>query len=57
MELAEFARLVRLMRHEQKEFFKTRNPDRLKESKRLERRVDEALVEISNRQQKLFEGE
>jgi len=53
MTFAEFTRLVRLMRHEQKEYFRTRRPDRLEESKRLERRVDEALREISDRQMKM----
>jgi len=53
--LANFARLVRLMRHEQKEYFRTRRGDRLEECKRLEREVDEALRDMADKQRALFE--
>lgn len=44
--------LVAEMRHAQKEYFRTRSPTALEESKRLERKVDEALADTG--QKKLF---
>jgi hypothetical protein len=41
-----FARLVKELRHEQCEYFKTKNPDRLAQSKVLERKVDQAITDI-----------
>lgn len=54
MDLKQFAELVAIMRHTQKEYFRTRSGDALSESKRLERKVDLALVEINTPQQGLF---
>jgi hypothetical protein len=54
MDLKQFAELVAIMRHAQKEYFRTRSGDALGESKRLERKVDLALAEISTPQQGLF---
>ncbi len=53
MEQKEFMALVQQMRHAQKEYFRTRSPSVLEESKRLEKRVDEALRE-ANEQPTLF---
>ena len=44
--LLELARLVAAMREAQTEFFRTRNPDWLSESKRLERQVDRELEAV-----------
>lgn len=40
-EYIEFVKLVYKMRNQQKKYFKTRNIDDLKESKRLEKEVDD----------------
>jgi hypothetical protein len=55
MDLKQFAALVAEMRRTQKEYFSTRDHDVLGESKRLERQVDLALIEISQPQQGLFD--
>jgi hypothetical protein len=51
----EFADLVRRMRQKQKDYFRTRNPVTLGESKDLERRVD-ALLDPPPRTPGLFDG-
>ena len=45
-EYIEFARLVYKMRKQQKKYFKTRNIDDLKESKRLEKEVDDITEKL-----------
>lgn len=52
MTIEEFARLVDRLRHAQKEFFRTRSDSALEDAKALERRVDEAIENILNSQQK-----
>ena len=47
-----FRKLVRAMREAQRAYFKTRSPDWLNESKKLERLVDEELKD----QNKLFDN-
>lgn len=44
MDDTEFRSLVKRMRDKQKEYFRTRDTTVLRESKDLERRVDEALT-------------
>lgn len=56
----EFVKLVADLRKAQKGFFRSNpgTPDRarwLEESKRLERQVDDAIKEISNKQRGLFD--
>lgn len=51
----EFRKLVSEMRHWQKEYFRTRSAFALEESKRHEKRVDEAMND-DKRQPRLFEG-
>lgn len=46
MNWEEFAKKVERMRSLQKEFFKTRDANVLKESKTAEREVDKALLDI-----------
>lgn len=53
-DLKQFAALAAEMRHAQKEYFRTRSPAALESSKRLEKAVDRALLEISQPQQGLF---
>lgn len=55
MEPKEFIDLVRRMRAKQKEYFKTRDTTILRESKDLERHVDQA-VEAYNAKPDLFTG-
>lgn len=55
MTLTELAELVANMRHAQKEYFRTRSDSALEESKRLEKRVDDACREILDGQRKLFQ--
>ena len=50
---AEFRSLVAAMRHAQQEYFRTRSETALNDSKRCERAVDRALIELSNPQTKL----
>lgn len=50
----EFVDLVARMRDAQRRYFKTRSPDVLQESKRLEREVDAAVDAASGHQQRLF---
>jgi hypothetical protein len=50
----DFCKLVDGMRHAQKEYFRTRSSTALDESKRLERRVDEALRDDG--QKEMFGG-
>lgn len=52
----DFRDLVAKMRHAQKEYFRTRSPTSLEESKRLERAVDKALTESAQKQGGLFDG-
>lgn len=59
MTLQELAELVGKMRDAQRGFFRTRDPDVLAESKRLEREVDKALDALeaeldSSAQKRLF---
>lgn len=49
------AKLVREMRKKQKEYFRYRHATVLQESKDLERRVDIAVEEVLDRQEKLFD--
>ncbi len=55
MTVQELARLVQNMRHQQKEYFRTRSPSALEESKRLERKVDNACTAVLDGQQKMFD--
>jgi hypothetical protein len=50
----EFIALVRQMREAQRSYFKTRSAEWLSESKRLERKVDEAIKAADDIQPKLF---
>lgn len=50
----EFEKLVYEMRSAQKEYFRTRSKEVLQQSKQLERRVDEYLMDKKNDQQTLF---
>ena len=54
MTIEEFARLVSEMRHAQSNYFRTRSTSALEESKRLERKVDEAYQAILDGQKKMF---
>ena len=54
MTATELAALVAEMRHAQTNYFRTRSTSALEESKRLERRVDEACLAILDGQKKLF---
>lgn len=45
MNTDDFFKLVAQMRQAQKDYFRTRRPDVLEESKRLEKAVDKALKE------------
>ena len=55
MTLNEFAKLVSELRNAQREFFRTKNPAALDQSKRLEREVDRRCAEILDGQGQLFE--
>jgi hypothetical protein len=55
MTAPELATLVAEMRHAQTNYFRTRSTSALEESKRLERKVDEACQAILDGQKKLFE--
>lgn len=55
MLMIEFVKLVEGMRNSQKDYFRTRSKSALESSKRLEERVDKALVEMFSGQTKLFE--
>lgn len=58
MEPAEFKELVRRMRECQKNYFRTRTTEALRESKSLERQVDEALsFKPSKNSPSMFGGE
>ena len=50
----EFEQLVYEMRAAQINYFRTRSKDALKESKQLERKVDEYLIDKKNNQLKLL---
>ena len=50
----EFEKLVYEMRSAQKEYFRTRRKDVLQQSKQLERRVDEYLINKKINKQTLF---
>jgi len=56
MTIEEFIPLVAFMREAQREYFHTRSASVLQESKRLEKRVDEGLKELTanERQEELF---
>ena len=54
MTITELANLVAEMRHAQTNYFRTRSESALEESKRLERKVDEACREILDGQKKMF---
>lgn len=55
-ELSNFVLLVDRMRNKQKEYFKTRDYQVLRESKELEKSVYEKIKEIKEGQQILFRG-
>lgn len=46
MNAKEFFSLVKEMRHEQKEYFKTRSVEVLRKSKALEKRVDDEILRV-----------
>lgn len=50
----EFVKLVASMREMQRMYFRRRTPEALQSSKELERQVDQAIDELSNRQARLF---
>ena len=52
--LQSFAEKVKKMRHLQKRYFATRNPNVLAESKKMEAQVDDDLANIYNVQRYLF---
>lgn len=52
--LSEFIDLVQEMRFNQKRYFATRNPEVLKRSKELEKKVDEIIYSKKNPQLKFF---
>ncbi|MDQ3224793.1 MAG: hypothetical protein M3Q75_15170 [Gemmatimonadota bacterium] len=54
MDFEHFVVLVARMRDLQRNYFKTRNPALLTESKKLEREVDRAVKEMTNDQPTLF---
>ncbi len=54
MKNEDFFLLVQMMRDAQKEYFRTREIDKLQESKRLEKEVDKALLELLTGQTTLF---
>lgn len=54
MDFQQFQNLVEQMRHEQKEYFRTRSAQSLEESKRLEKEVDKALRELADKQERMF---
>jgi len=56
MNATELARLVQHMRTAQKEYFLSRDQWQLSESKRLEKRCDEAVAEILDGQGRLFDS-
>lgn len=53
----EFRDLVAQMRHNQKEYFRTKSGDALGQSKSLERQVDQALKQFSDGQKQMFNQE
>jgi hypothetical protein len=55
MEGEQFRKLVAVMRHAQKEYFRTRSTTALEESKRLEKSVDRELS--NNGQRQMFDHE
>lgn len=54
MTITELANLVADMRHAQTNYFRIRSTSALEESKRLERKVDEACKAILDGQKQLF---
>lgn len=52
--IADFFHKVKEMREAQKAYFRTRQPEALKESKMIEKEIDEILIEIQSGQTKLF---
>lgn len=54
MDLKDFVRLVAKMRKAQREYFRTRDPAVLEESKALEREVDAAVKELADDRPRLF---
>lgn len=54
MNITELATLVRQMRDAQRTYFRERSPQALNTSKELERRVDRAVADVLDKQQKLF---
>ena len=53
-EIESFAKMVRVMREKQKDYFKTKNMAVLEESKKLERLVDLRVEQILDNQLRLF---
>lgn len=54
MTLEEFTKLVAEMRAMQKAYFRRRTPEALETSKQLEKRVDEALEQLTDKSRTLF---
>lgn len=54
-DIKEFAVQVAALRAAQRDYFRTRSPSKLEESKRRERQVDKMLQEILNPQDTLFD--
>lgn len=53
--LKEFAKLVQMMRHNQRRYFSTRNYEVLKSAKELEKQVDQICADITNVERTLFD--
>lgn len=54
MKLEQLADLVRQMRAAQRLYFATHKPDALSRAKELERRTDQALKALADKQRRLF---
>lgn len=54
MNYQEFTELVRSMRQAQRQYFKTRNPEILEQSKKLEKAVDAEIKAQLNKQLRLL---
>ena len=52
--LKEFMELVKMMRHQQRRYFATRNKDVLAESIKLEQKVDSIIAKMNDTQMSLF---
>ena len=54
MDLKDFVKLVARMRQAQRDYFRSRDPAVLEESKALEREVDKAVKELADDRPRLF---